>query len=174
MSIYKLVDQSSQLGKTHEHIVTTKNELLQILRNYLKNLFDSVNADEDSRLFWATYSIFVIKKDGIYLCSNMGTVYPLFDVDVKKSDNTKIIVRPYKIDGYNEYEVTNLQLSMEYCFKNKRKKFKMISPLEAFGWKLDTNQKYEGQIYVKTNFTGWNYIKVKIDREALIKEEESK
>ena len=46
----------------------------------------------------------------------------------------------------------------------KRKLYKMISPLEILRLKEDLNQNWEGEVWIRTNFTGWNMIEVSVNK----------
>jgi hypothetical protein len=133
------------------------------LKKYLSKLFE--NATEESKIFWATYSIFVVKRDAIYLCSNMGTYCPLYDVDVRKSNSTHIEVEPYKIDGYKKYTINHLSETLDEL-KNT------VSLCDVLGIKKDFDQHWEGTVTVRSNFTGWNKIDVYVDRMSIFSSDE--
>jgi hypothetical protein len=162
---HKLVDQSALLGKVDAKVIDTKEKLYDILGDYLAKLFE--NATEDSKIFWATYSMFCVEEDGIHLCSNMETYspldnYPLYDVDVRKSDKTSITIEPYKISAYSSEVVDRINdASLDKLFKTT------VSPLDVLGMERDTSQHWEGTVTVRTNFTGWNRIEVPVDLEAI-------
>lgn len=161
-----LVDASHRLGLTMETVIDTREKLFSTLKEYLERLFEG--KDDDMKLFWATYSVFIIKKDRICLCSRMGTGYPIFDVDVRKSNQTSIMVKPYKIDDYKKYEQRKLKVTMNPEEDGQRDRYKMILPLEVMGWKEDLKQHWEGKIWVRSNFTGWNIIEVSVNKERLL------
>jgi hypothetical protein len=167
MSVIKLVDGSHKLGRKSSSVIDTKEELFKIIKEHLEGLFE--HKQDDEKIFWATYSVYVIKKDKICLCSRMGTCHPIYDVEVEKAGETEIRVEPYKIDGYKEYTVGKLEVTSK-PEEGKREKYKMISPLEVMGWEEDLEQKWKGRIWVRTNFTGWNIIRVKVNREKLAEE----
>lgn len=160
----RIVDNSALLSETTTTNIQSKDELFIVLKEYLDKIFASVN--DDSKLFWATYSQFIIKKDRICFCSRLNTTFPLYDVKVIKSDQTIVLVEPYKIDDYQEYTITDLK-SRTYSISKNRQKFKCISPLEVLGWEENFNQCYEGTVTVRTNFTGWNIIKVNTNKNKL-------
>lgn len=162
MSVIKLVDQSYKLGIHNNDfiIMNTREKLFEMMRQHLDQLF--VNKSEEEKLFWATYTVYRVSKHGIYLCSRIGTGYPIYDVKVRKSHKTSITVKPYKVDGSCEYTITKLDLTIT---PEKHKKY--ISPLEVMGWAADLEQAWEGEIWVRTAFTGWNTIDVKVDKEKL-------
>ncbi len=170
----KLVDQSHFLGYTDIKRIDSKEKLFNILKNYLDKLCGS--EDTDSKLFWATYSVFVVKKHRICLCSAMGTTYPIFDVDVKKSDLTDIRVEPYKIDRYREYDVKSLcrtydvddLIGNKYNWAYSDNHY--VSPLQVLGYEDNPEQCWKGTVTVRTNFTEWNMIHVDVDRVALEKD----
>lgn len=153
MSFAKLVDKSSELSLHVDLCITTKEQLFQVLRQHLQNLFDGKSPDE--KVFWATYTVYVIQKDRICLCSRIGTGYPIFDVNVIKSDKTNILVQPYKIDGYSEYTIEELTISSIPIDEDV---IKLVAPLEVLGWREDLNQNWNGTIWVRSNFTEWNVI----------------
>lgn len=153
MSFVKLADKSSELSLHVDSCITTKEQLFQVLRQHLQKLFDGKSTDE--KVFWATYTVYVIQKDRICLCSRIGTGYSIFDVNVVKSDETNILVQPYKIDGYQEYTLRELKIwniPIEGEISN------LVTPLEVLGWQEDLTLNWEGTIWVRSNFTEWNVI----------------
>lgn len=171
-NIIKLVDQSHRLSKTDVTVINTKTNLFRVLRDYLDKLFGS--ADSNSKLFWAMYSVFVVKKNRICFCSAMGTRYPLYNVDVEKVDHSSDIrVKPYKIDGYKKYTIKNLCRTYDkhdllgICHNWTSSNRHLISPLQVLGYSDDVKQCWKGTVTVRTNFTEWNNIYVKVNRYSI-------
>ena len=165
----KIVDGSAEMGKFDtlgDLNIVTKEKLFEVLKTYLDRLFCDI--DEDSRLFWATYSMFVVKSDRICFCSCMNTGFPIYSVDVEKSDSTDIKVTSYKIDSFDDYVVTNLEKTMTYVYEKNRSLYKMISPLEVLGLSELVGQHWSGEICVRSNFTKWNMIDVKVNKKLII------
>lgn len=159
---YKLVDQSHSLSKTDTKSIDSKDKLYRVLKNYLDNLFADAKADNDSKIFWATYSFFVIKKDAIYFRSNLGTHgFSIYDVNVKKSDRTSILIEPYKIDGLKDYSITNLERP------NKCAEYNYIPSSKIIDIKEDLDQCWEGTVTIRSNFTGWNIININVDMNGI-------
>jgi hypothetical protein len=153
---YKLVDQSANISKNNNLIITTKEELFTELRDYLDRLFKYSHADDDSKLFWATYTMFVVEKDCVRLSTNMiGTYHTIFDVQAKKADKTSINIKPYKIDYMKEYHIDEIRDDL-YLYKDNKK---YISPLEVLGLEKSDN-KWEGDVWLRSDFTGWNAIQI--------------
>lgn len=138
--------------------VTTGEQLFEVLRQHLQELFDGKSQDE--KVFWATHTVYAIQKDKICLCGRIGTGFPIFDVNVTKSNKTNILVQPYKIDGYEEYTITELEICN---IPIGEEILRLVTPLEVLGWKEDLNQNWEGTIWVRSNFTGWNVIRVECE-----------
>ena len=174
IKVSKLVDSSALKGKTKVSCINTKKLLFEVLQNYMLNdLFDE-DTTEDEKQFWIANTMFYIFRDKICFCSNIGTNYPIFGVNVKKTEEkeSNILVESYKIDDYTSYTINKISRSLEDTkYMHKRIIFKVISPLEVFNMKDCINNSFDGSICVRTNFTKWNIIKVSVDRKALIKEE---
>ena len=169
---YKLVDQSSLIGQTNVHYIDTKKVLFSVLRNHLSKLFEG--KDEDSIRLWASITMYEIEDDYICFTSCIDTHCPIYDVEVKKADESNIRVIPYKVDGYTEFTINDLKRTYpDKYYQQKLSEFEMISPLEVLGLGDCIKELFEGKIWVRTGFTGWNIIETKVDREALIEEEDN-
>lgn len=152
--MFKIVDGSSRLGVNSSDVIDTKEKLFEVIRTHLERLFEGKS--EDEKLFWATYSYYRINEDQIILCSKFKSVYyPIFDVSVEKSDETSIKAIPYKIDYVEEFPINRLDVITP--------KENTISPLEVLGWEENLEQKWKGQIWIRSGFTGWNAINVSVD-----------
>jgi hypothetical protein len=166
--MFKLVDQSHNLGQLNVDTISTKEELFAVMKKYLDRLF--ANATEDSKMFWMTYTKFIVNENGLYFTSNLDTQYPIYDVDVKKSDEMNITVIPYKIDGMKEYKLTKFKLYETEVHVIKKVcgcyRF-LISPLELYGIEQNLETKYEGTIYLRSDFTEWNQVGAEIDIYAI-------
>lgn len=156
--MFKIVDGSANLGIQCESVINTRKKLFNVIKKHFVGIIEGKN--DESKLFWATYSVYVVKDDGLYLCSRLSNVsFPIYDVEVEKSDATEINIIPYKLNEIEKYIIDNLKINPE--------KFEIISPLEVLGWEEDLTQNWKGKIWIRGSFTGWNTIKCSIDKENL-------
>jgi hypothetical protein len=170
--MYTHYDKSYKLSGACVIKINTKEKLFEVLRDYLLKLFN--HHSEDSKLFWATYSMFVIRNDRICFCSYMGTLDPLCYVDVRKSNKTNINVVHNEIDQYtgtNSWYNLKRIIRLSKNFDKKRAKYKYVSPLEILGLEYDPDQNWTGDVLTKKNITGWNIIEADIDKKTIIKNE---
>lgn len=157
LSPYTLVDGSACLCVSTFDTLETKEELFTLLRTHLRRLFKDKSDDE--KLFWATYSYYRVYDDGRFvLCSGLLDVCePIYDVSVKKSEQTSICVIPLKIDDLEEQTITQLRLY------DPRWRGPHISPLEVLGLEENLEQQWQGTIYIRNGFTQWNYVHAPIN-----------
>lgn len=180
--MFKIVDGSAKLGIQSRKIIDTKEKLYEIVKQHFIGLVsgDKYNPKtDDEKLFWALSTIYVVENDCIYLCDRINVGYPIFDVEVCKSDKTSVIVKPYKIDYYKEHEIDKINYVPMTGYKT-------VDPLDVMGYKsntktelshlcesselvLHTNYNWEGTIWVRSAFTGWNTIDIKVDIDAIFK-----
>ncbi len=158
--MFKIVDGSAKLGIQSRDVIDTKEKLHEIIKQHFTGLVsgDAYNPPKtkDEQLFWALSTIYVVENDCIFLCDRIGTGYPIYDVEVRKSDKTSIIVKPYKVDYYKEYEI----LDIKHIPMNGHH---IVDPLEVMGWKVDDLNGWEGIVWLRSAFTGWNTINVQVD-----------
>lgn len=149
-----LVDGSHKLGIKCSSPIETRSVLHDILRQHLNGLLEGKTDDE--KLFWATYSYYIVYDDCVCLANRLGS-YPIFDVRVQRSEKTLINCTSYKIDEYEDYDINDLIMQI-ISKENIEKYSKVIWPLEVLDWNEDLEQKWEGKIWVRTGFTGWNRV----------------
>lgn len=161
--MFKIVDGSAKLGIQSDGIIDTKEKLHEIVRQHFTKLVsgDTYNRakTDDEKLFWALSTIYVVEDDCIYLRDRIGIGYPIYDVEVCKSDKTLVLVKPYKVD-YEEYEIKNV-------VHRSVNEPHTVDPLEVMGWKVDGLNGWEGRIWIRSGFTGWNRIDVEVDKDQV-------